>query len=89
MCHLAVVRPLTEINGHFHWQGRTAPDPNRPVCFLLSSHSAKEGFHEMECYKAAAGSLTVSAWSFRLGDNPETGRWEYLIFNLVNLTLNR
>lgn len=43
----------------------------------------------MECYKAAAGALTESARSFRLGDHPETGRWEYLIFNLDNLTLNR
>jgi hypothetical protein len=50
---------------HFVEQGasRAGDDPIRPVSFLVSSHSAQSSFCVLECYKAAAGSLTLSAMS--------------------------
>ena len=40
-----------------------ASDPIQPVGFLLSSHSAKGRFYELERHKAAAGSLALPARS--------------------------
>src|SRR5574343_1213044 len=52
------------------WPARI--DPIQPVGFLLSSHSAKTSFCKLECYKAAAGSLTLSATSRHFVTHPQS-----------------
>ena len=51
------------MKGSFALHAAAGSCPNRPLSFLLSSHSGIDGLHALDCYKAAVVVFTHSARS--------------------------